>query len=71
MNPHLVLYPIAAGRVVLGERVQACPGEPIRGGVDLVGGVDLDTEVIHHGGLSGLPFQAHEACFLFDLINIE
>ena len=41
MHPHPVLHRVAAGDVVLHHDEQAQLGESCRGGVDLVGGLDL------------------------------
>jgi hypothetical protein len=60
VHPHLVLHRIAAGGVVLHRGEQAQSGQPLGGLVHLVGGRDLDPEVVHDGGLIGLALDEHE-----------
>ena len=52
-DPDLVLDGVAAGGVLLGAGRQPVGGEPGGGGGDLGGGLDLDAEVVHAGGLAG------------------
>jgi hypothetical protein len=60
VHPHLVLQGVAAGGVVLDLGEQAEVGQPPSGGVDLVGGVDLDAEVVHHRRLVGPALDEHQ-----------
>jgi hypothetical protein len=57
LHPHLVLAGVATGGVVLDLREQAERREALGGVVDLVGGPDLDPEVVHDRGAVGLALQ--------------
>ena len=60
VDPDLVLQGVAAGGVVLLEGGQARFLETAGRGGDLVGGVDLDAEVVHAGVLAGLALDEDE-----------
>src|ERR1700727_386488 len=52
-DPDLVLDGVAAGGVFLGGGRQSRGGQAGGRGGDLAGGLDLDAEVVHPGGLAG------------------
>jgi len=56
-DPELVLPGVAAGGVPLVDRGQARPGEPGLLGVDRVGAVDFDAEVVQGAALAGVLQQ--------------
>jgi hypothetical protein len=60
VDPDVVLQRVATGRAVLHQRFHALTGQTLGCGVDLVGGLDLDSKVVHHGRLARLTFEQHQ-----------
>src|SRR5690606_21049595 len=60
VHPHLVLYRVAAGGVLLLEGGQARLLEAGRGGVHLGGGLDLHAQMVQAGVLAGLALDEDE-----------
>src|SRR5207248_2848695 len=60
VHPYLVLDGVAARRVVLGRCLQPRTREALAGFTDLVGGLDLDAEMVHDRRLPRLALQQHE-----------
>ena len=55
IDPGLVLHGVAARGGLLHVRLQPCAGQPDGGGLDLVGGLHLDSEVVERSGDAFAP----------------
>jgi hypothetical protein len=53
VDPDLVLHGVATGDLVFSRRGEALGAEPARGGGDVVGRLDLDTEVVRRAASAG------------------